>query len=227
MHRKFLLLSLVVVGSFLVVLSLGGQDRPKGGKGKEDETPKARPLPDDKRLLALHLDFVKKAELLGKEYETAKEWGKARSVYEEILKLVPQYKPAADKLAEMINHEAIAGSATVMIKADDGWQDTGIDLVAGKPVTIVATGNWTFHLQVETNADGLTIPKELRDFNPGCLIGMIPQADGKAVPFMVGPSKQFLAERSGRLFLRMYDTDPRDNAGQLKVELRGTFVEQK
>jgi hypothetical protein len=227
MHRKFLLVSFVVAGTLLIVLSLGGQDRPKGGKGKEDDTPKARPLPDDKRLLALHLDFVKKAEQLGKEYETAKEWGKARAVYEEILKLVPQYKPAADKLAEMINHEAIASSATVMVKADESWQDTGIDLVAGKPVTIVATGTWTFHLEVETNADGLTIPKELRDFNPGCLIGMIPQPDGKAAPFMIGPSKQFLAERSGRLFLRMYDTDPRDNAGQLKVELRGTFVEPK
>ncbi len=46
-------------------------------------------------------------------------------------------------------------------------------------------------------------------------------------PFVVGPSKQFIAERSGRLFLRMYDTDPRDNAGQLKVEIRGTFKEAK
>jgi hypothetical protein len=226
MNRKLFFLA-AVAGSFFLALSLGGQDRTKEGKGKGDDTPKARPLPDDKRLLALHLDFVKKAEQLGKEYETAKEWGKARAVYEEILKLVPQYKPAADRLAEMINHEAIAGLATVMVRADEGWQDTGIDLVAGKPVTIVASGTWTFHLRVETNADGLTIPKELRDFNPGCLIGMVPEPDGKAKPFIVGPSKQFLAERSGRLFLRMYDTDPSDNAGQLKVELRGTFVEAK
>jgi hypothetical protein len=113
------------------------------------------------------------------------------------------------------------------VKAADGWQDTGLDLVAGKPVTLVASGTWTFHLQVETNADGLTIPKELRDFNPGCLIGMIAQADGKAKPFVVGPAKQFLAETSGRLFLRMYDIDPRDNAGQLRVEVKGTFVEAK
>lgn len=229
MNRKLLVVLVGIGCSLLLALPGGGQDKSKTGKDKADEAPKAvaRPLPDDKRLLALHLEFVKKAEQLGKEYETDKEWGKARAVYEEILKLVPQYKPAADRLAEMINHEAIAKSATVTVKADDGWQDTGLDLVAGKPVTMVASGTWTFHLQVETNADGLTIPKELRDFNPGCLIGMVPEPDGKAKPFIVGPAKQFLAEKSGRLFLRMYDTDPRDNAGQLKVEVKGTFYEQK
>jgi hypothetical protein len=214
-----------------LTLSLGGQEKGKGGKGKRDETeaPKVRPLPDDKRLLALHLDFVKQAEKLGKEYESGKEWSKARAVYEEILKLVPQYPPAQAKLAEMLAHERGAQNATLTIAANEGWQDTGIDLLADKPVTIAASGKWTFHLQVETNADGLTIPKELRDFNPGCLIGMIPHPSDpeENKPFIVGPLKQLMPERGGRLFLRMYDTDPRDNDGELKVEIRGTFKETK
>jgi hypothetical protein len=217
----------LVVASF----SLWGQERGKGpfNKGKrpppETEAPQSRPLPDDKRLLALHLEFVKSAEKLGKEYEGAKDWGKARSVYEEILKLVPQYKPAAERLAAMRAHEANAQSTTLSIKATEGWQDTGIELLPGKPVSITATGSWTFHLQLETNADGLTIPRELRDFNPGCLVGMIPDPSDPEnnKPFVVGSSKRLEPERGGKLFLRMYDTEPRDNDGALKVEIRGTF----
>lgn len=227
MNRKVLLLTAIgVVGSILWGMSLGGQEKGKG-KRDEEEASKTRPLPDDKRLLSLHLDFVKKAEQLGREYETDKEWGKARAVYEEILKLVPQYKPASDRLAEMLAHEATAKTATVMVKADEGWQDSGIELVAGKPVTLAVSGTWTFRLEAVTNSDGLVIPKELRDFNPGCLVGMIPEPDGKAKPFMIGPGKQFLAEKNGRLFMRMYDTDPSDNLGSLKVEIRGTFYEAK
>jgi hypothetical protein len=218
-----------------VSLSLPGQERGKGSvnKGKrppqETEAPKSRPLPDDKRLLALHLEFVKSAEKLGKEYEGSKDWGKARSVYEEILKLVPQYKPAAERLAAMRELEANAQTATVNVKATEGWQDTGIELLPGKPVSITATGSWTFHLELETNAEGLTIPKELRDFNPGCLVGMIPDPSDPEnnKPFVIGSSKRLELERGGKLFLRMYDTDPRDNDGALKVEIRGTFKEGK
>ncbi|MDX1948437.1 MAG: hypothetical protein SFU86_23820 [Pirellulaceae bacterium] len=219
---------LSILAALLAGFSVLGQDGDRDKDERDDkEAPKTRPLPDDKRLLQLHLDFVKKAEQLGKEYEATKEWGKARAVYEEILKLVPQYKPASDRLAQMLAHEAAAKTAIVMVKANEGWQDSGIELLAGKPVTLVVSGTWTFRLEVVTNSDGLVIPKELRDFNPGCLIGMIPETDGKAKPFMIGPGTQFMAEKNGRLFLRMYDTDPSDNLGSLKVEVRGTFGEAK
>src|SRR5690606_24506634 len=130
-----------------------------GGKGKrpEREEPQAR-LPDDKRLLSLHLDFVRKAEKLATEYENGKEWGKARDVYQEILKLVPQYPPAQAKLADMIRRESEARHIVFTVKANEGWQDTGIVLLPNKPVSIQASGTWTFNLKVETNAEGLAIP---------------------------------------------------------------------
>ena len=224
-------LAAVGLAAAVLVLAAGGQERPKGkGKGKDDDASKVRPLPSDERLLSLHRDFVKKAETLAKEYESDKDWGKARAVYEEILKLVPQYGPANSKLAEMLNRESTAKLATITVKADSGWQDTGIDLVAGKPVQLSANGTWTFQLEVETNAAGLSIPKELRDFPLGCLIGYVasPGADPKeAKPFVVGAGEQMLVEQSGRLYLRMYDTDPSDNKGVLKVEVRGTFEQKK
>src|SRR5262245_46725909 len=76
------------------------KDDKKGSKEPEPE-----PLPDDKRLLQLHLDFVKSAEKLATEYERDKHFDKAKSVYKEILKLVPQHPPAKKKLAEMMEKE--------------------------------------------------------------------------------------------------------------------------
>lgn len=206
----------------LITAPLRAQD--VGGKGKKEEKPKVKALPDDKRLLSLHLDFVKKAEKLATEYEGTKDWGKARAVYEEILKLVPQYPSANAKLSEMIQREAGAQKVLVNVKADGDWQDSGIELIEGKPITIQVSGTWVFHLEIETTADGLTIPEELRDFPLGCLVGRIPSDDPKlAKPFVLGSGRQFISERSGKLFLRMYDTDPRDNRGVLKVEIHGTF----
>ena len=234
MNRVSWLTILGIFASVALALTLVGQERPGGkGKGKdkdEGDAPKVRPLPSDERLLALHRDFVKRAETLAKEYEGDKDWGKARAVYEEILKLVPQYGPASTKLADMIARESTAKTANVTVKANEGWQDTGIELVAGKPVQLLASGMWTFHLEVETNAEGLTIPKELRDFPLGCLIGYIatPGADPKeAAPFIVGKGEPMIVEQSGRLYLRMYDTNPADNTGALKVEVRGTFEQKR
>lgn len=220
-------LAAALLAATVLVLAAGGQERPKGkGKGKDDDAPKVRPLPSDERLLTLHRDFVKKAETLAKEYEGDKDWGKARTVYEEILKLVPQYGPASTKLAEMLAKESSAKVATINVKANEGWQDTGIELLPGKPVQLTASGTWTFHLEVATNAAGLSIPEELRDFPLGCLIGYIasPGVDPKeAKPFVVGAGEPMILDVGGRLYLRMYDTDPSDNQGALKVEVRGTF----
>jgi hypothetical protein len=41
--------------------------------------------------------------------------------------------------------------------------------------------------------------------------------------FLIGSSTSFTAERDGRLFLRMYDSDPSDNLGKVSVYLEGTF----
>lgn len=227
------------IAALAVLLLSASAIAQNAGKGKRADREEAAPrLPDDKRLLSLHLDFVRKAEKLGQEYENSKDWGKARDVYQEILKLVPQYPPAQAKLADMIRRESEAKQLVFTVQADEGWQDTGVVLLPGKPVSIQVSGSWTFNLKVETNGEGLAIPKELRDFNPGCLIGMLvdPRAPmGKTKdeeettnkPFMVGSGKQLMPDRGGRLFLRMYDTVPDDNEGSLKVEIRGTFGETK
>jgi len=201
--------------------------RTTGEKKEKEEEPKHPPLPDDQRLLALHLEFVKKAERLAKEYETAKQYHKAADVYVEILKLVPQYPAARNKLAAIRKMEATAQKVLFTVQANKGWQDTGVTVQPGRPVIIRAGGVWTFNLSSQLGPEGMTIPEELRDYNLGCLIGAINTGNPKELkPFVVGSQYSMIAEKKGRLFLRMYDIKPDDNKGSLKVEILGTFQEK-
>ncbi|MHB1035452.1 MAG: hypothetical protein ACYC35_20170 [Pirellulales bacterium] len=185
------------------------------------------PFASDKRLLALHREFVLKAEKLAAEYETAKQHEKARLVCEQILKLVPNYPKAAQMLQRINEEEANAERKVIEVAADRPWQDTGIRTVPGKPIQIKATGTWTFKMSHKLGPDGMEVPPEMKDFKLGSLIGVIATDDPKQrKPFLIGAQKTFVADRAGRLLLQMHDSDPSDNQGKLSVEIRGTFQTQ-
>ena len=138
---------------------------------------------------------------------------------------------AEDALKKIRETEATTNKKQMDVSANvttgKGWTDTGVDLVEGKPVIIHAEGKWTFKMSYELGPEGMEIPKELREFNLGSLIGIIVGPDAKelkdAKPFHIGAQKEFTADRSGRLLLRMYDYDPSDNAGKIKVTIQSTF----
>jgi hypothetical protein len=210
----------------LLVLSLAGVV-PLAAQEKKGKEEKVKIL-NDPELMKLHLDFVKEAEKLAVKYEKEKSWSKAKDCYEQILKLVPQYLPAKAKVEQLLLMEATAQNHVVVLAANEKWKDTGINVLEDRPITIRASGTWTFRLTAEVTPAGLKIPEELREFDPGCLVGMIVPPDVKdpkkeIKPFMIGQEKQFLAPRTGRLFVQMYDNDVRDNEGELTIEIRGTF----
>jgi len=192
-------------------------------------------LPNDERLLALHRDFVLRAQKLATEYERKKDYEKAKVVYGEILKLTPKYKAVRAKLEALIEREATARKALFTVAADKGWQNTGIRVIEGKPITIRATGSWTFTLTAQLSPDGMTIPKELQKFKLGSLLGVIqptqrPAAQSKnkkkregMKPFRIGSETQFIAKETGYLYGSMYDNTHDDNRGVLKLEIQGTF----
>jgi len=230
-------LTTAVAVTLVVTLVLAGglaaqQGNRPGKRDKKDQDEKsgeapAEPvveLPQDPRLLALHRDFVAKAEKLAVEYERGNQVDKAAEVYAQILKLIPNYPPAVKKLAEVRERQATAERKVLDVAADQGWQPAGVYVTEGKPVRIKANGEWTFRMVHKISADGMEIPEELRDFRLGSLVGMIAGGDPKEVkPFMIGSQYEFTPERSGQLMLRMYDSDPSDNAGKLEVEITGTF----
>jgi hypothetical protein len=199
--------------------------RNNGNNGNAPDKPEVK-LPEDPRLLDLHKNFVLGAERLASEYESKGQIDKARSCYEEIVRLVPTYTQAADKLAVIKQKEAVAEHRTIDVFANKGWQDAGVNIGAGKPVSLKATGAWTMKMSyANLSPDGVEIPQELRNFPLGALVGMIAasptEADAKV--FIVGASTSFTADRDGRLFLRMYDSDPDDNLGKISVYLEGSF----
>jgi tetratricopeptide (TPR) repeat protein len=192
---------------------------------QREQTDKRAPdVPDDPKLRELYKEFVTKAERLAREFEKARQYDKARTCYEQILKLVPGYASAETALAKLREREATAVRRSLDVVANKGWQDTGVIVLAGKPLSIRAEGTWNFRLAAQLGPDGMAIPKELRDFNLGALVGMIVAEDpAKAKPFFVGSEFEMVAEEHGRLWLRMYDADPSDNSGKLSVTIEGTF----
>lgn len=148
-----------------------GGPRPRGPGGGEEK--KEMKLPDDPKLRQIHGQFVTAAEKLAGEYERANQMDKARACYEEILRLVPNYPPAEEKLGKIRERESTAQRKIVDVMANQGWQDTGIRAIEGKPLVFKADGSWTFRVSYQLDANGIPIPAELRDFNLGSLVGMI------------------------------------------------------
>jgi hypothetical protein len=127
-------------------------------------------------------------------------------------------------LALIKQKELTAERKQLEVFANQDWQDSGVTLLAGKTVVIQAAGNWNFKMSHQLGPEGMEIPKELRDFNLGSLIGIVAAGDPKdAKPFYIGTGLEHTAEQTGRLFLRMYDSDTTDNVGKISVEIQGTF----
>jgi len=193
---------------------------------RSQKPPKDEPLvlPADPRLVELHREFVTKAEKLGDEYARKKDWEKARVVFGEVLKLVPNYKPAVEKLKVINGELSNANKKVVTVEAKDGWHDTGIDLSEGDPLVFRAEGEWM--LVHVSDAGGLEIPREIRDYKLGSLIGVVAKSatpDKDTVPFTIGTQKQMTVPHSGRLLLKMHDLNNEDNRGQMRVEITGNF----
>lgn len=270
-----------------------GLPNPDQDNGKSQSKPP--PLPDDQRLLLLHKEFVIKAEKLAREYERKKQWDKAEAVYREVLKLVPQHEISQAKMRALFQRASNAEVVPLTIAANQGWQDTGIEVLQGQPITISAAGMWTFNLKKNVTAEGIAIPKELRDYNLGCLLGAVRSSERRGLqggtptdfvrdmkrlsdkqaemrekakklarqldtetltgrrlnqtikmmqsveddlrdlredagsqdmePFVVGPQSSFVAERTGRLYLRMHGASE-DGEGALDVKIRGSFIQR-
>lgn len=187
-------------------------------------------LPNDPELLSLHREFIIKAEKLATQYERKKQYDKAREVFEAMNRLVPNLEEAEVGLARMLEIQKTEDKKFTEVQANLGWQDSGVTLQEGIPAMLDVRGTWT--LVHETGPEGIEIPNEMRvpdqRVKLGSLIGIIatsPEDLTKGRPFLVRPGHEFKAPKTGRLFFRMYDIDPSDNAGKMAVQIQSTFAE--
>jgi hypothetical protein len=202
------------------------------GQPAQDEPTEEIKLPGDPKLLELHKQFVLNARKLGDEYVQRGQFDRARACYEEILRLVIKSEVDTAKLEEIKAMQGSKDKKVFDVLASGDWQDTGVILAQGVPAVIKADGTWKFRLSNDSlGADGMEIPKELREFNPGALIGMIEDGNAKDPkdhkPFFVGEKLEFVPEKTGRLLLRMYDSNPGDNTGKLTVQISSSFANGK
>lgn len=238
MWRRLVCFSLIALaGTIAVSLAVaqrpGPRPAPRQPNRPNYQVPPKGELPADEKIMSLYLNFVRDAEKLAKEYEASGKAEQARGVYLEILKIAPNYKPAKDKLDQFREKEATADKKSVEVFANRGWQETGIQTIAGKPITITATGTWTCKVNQDVGPDGLQVSEELKDCAIGSLVGVVvppteKDASGRPKeitlqPFSVGKEKQLTPSIAGKLMLRIYDIKTADNSGKLKVDVVGTF----
>lgn len=185
-------------------------------------------LPSDPELLSLHRDFILKADKLALEYERKKEFEKARDVYESLIRLVPKYKAAEAGLDRILTAQSTRDRKLTKVLANKAWQDTGARLQQSMPVVCEVKGTW--NVVLKTGAEGVEIPSEIKPRDSriklGTLIGVIVNSPAdleKPKTFVIKSGTKFVAEKSGRLYLRMFDIDPTDNDGELYVSIQSTF----
>jgi hypothetical protein len=185
-------------------------------------------LPSDPQLLNLHKEFISKAEKLAVEYEGKKQFDKAREVYESLVRLVPKYTKAEEGLRRILTSQTMQDKKLTDVAANKAWQDTGVTLQEGMPVHVEVKGTWK--VVYETGPKGIEIPDEFRPpdnrIKLGTLIGVIANSPAELTeekPFVLEDGKDFIAKKTGRLFLRMFDVDPSDNEGKLYVLIQSSF----
>jgi hypothetical protein len=205
----------------------GGQGGPGGNRPNQGDDAEEYKPPDDPKIVDLYKTMILGMEKLAADYEKTNQSDKARACYEEILRVAPKYTPVLEKMKTIKIKEQIADRKPFEVLANKTWQDTGVTVIEGKPVTIKANGTWTLKMTYPLSPDGIEIPEELRNFPLGALVGAIAEpgtTPSEMKPFLVGSSKSFDAPKNGRLLLRIYDSDPDDNTGKLSVVIEGTFA---
>jgi hypothetical protein len=213
------------------LMTCAAMSQPPGNRrnAKPPTPPKKPSLPADPQLLGLHKEFVVKAEKLAVEYERKKQFDKAREVYESMVRLVPNFASAEAGLQRILGNQRIQDRKLVTVEANQMWQDSGVNLQVNMPVHTEVKGSWK--VVYETGPKGIEIPKEFQQrdgrIKLGSLIGVVvnsPTELKDAKPFPVEHGKNFTANKTGRLFLRMFDVDHTDNEGKILVLIQSTFA---
>lgn len=116
-------------------------------------------------------------------------------------------------------------SYEIKVDGSKAWADTGIQLLAGDRVTVTSTGSLDYN-QAKATPDGLTrswreviTALPVNNAGIGALIGRIGEANVET-PFLIGSSKEFGANRAGRLFLGVNEAPTNAASGVYVVSVR-------
>ena len=157
------------IGGLVIVIVLGGLV----GNPAIGQVPKGKEL-DRERDEALR-DFATRVRRIALQYEQAGDREKARSTLRLLLQTAPNDAEAKAMLDRISKQELAENKTFVKVMANQGWQNTGVQVFAGKPVVIEAKGTWVFRMNRVVTADGLEVPDDMKIFPLGSLVGAIEQ----------------------------------------------------
>src|SRR5207253_11042105 len=111
-----------------------------------------------------------------------------------------------------------------------GGTDTGIDLRAGDPITITATGTVIAGRRIgevgpegarTTGLGAIIGTRPVPTAGAGALIAYIRMLNGQlSQPYLIGSQLSSTVPVDGRLILAIYDDDYSDNGGSFSVRIR-------
>lgn len=129
-------------------------------------------------------------------------------------------------------------AATVDVPGDRAWTDTGVDVAAGEPLAITATGeveisHWKFAGRdgfewlvgpqgtylYDTVVKDRKFPLPAAESGPAPCYALIGRVGAGGAPFLVGRDCRMKAPASGRLHLGVNDFDVVDNAGGFAADI--------
>jgi len=146
----------------------------------------------------------------------------------------PQRGPTTSPMAA--TEKGVAGSApekkgggttpaaremTVSLSGREVWADTGLDVSRGDRLKLAATGRVNLSRNQATGPEGVNIsdPQRMMPNRPtGGLIAVI--GDDNDDFTFVGAAAEFVASRSGRLFLMVNENNLDDNSGTFSVRVQ-------
>jgi len=115
-------------------------------------------------------------------------------------------------------------SVTVAIPAREDWTSTGLIVTKGQKVRISASGQVDLGSGRKSGPDGIAVDDKDRlmpNYPTGGLIAVIGDDNDNFI--FIGKSGEFVAQRSGRLFLSVNEGNLKDNTGtysaRVEVEL--------
>lgn len=180
-------------------------------------------------------NFVKEAETLAGEYYEAGDLDKARLLLKAVQTLKPDRANLNEKLKLLDEEQLSANETSIEINVRNGWEATGLMVVAGKPMRFKSEGSYKFDLSGQVSPVGFSVGKGPQDVVPdiplGALVGIVltekpvpgAKEDDKKKdrPFMIGLGCEYTSQKDGMLYLRVNAPPECKNMGKIKVEVSG------
>jgi len=111
-------------------------------------------------------------------------------------------------------------SVTVAIPAREDWTSTGLIVAKGQKVRVTATGQVDLGNGRKSGPDGIAIDDKDRlmpNYPTGGLIAVIGDDNDNFI--FIGKTGEFVAQRSGRLFLSVNEGNLKDNTGNYSARV--------